>query len=101
MGDIGYAINLDTGEKSAFVAADVGPPNAKLGEISIYLGEKLGGTDPNPRTGTGSPKGEILYVVFPYSAKSHPWPLSNLEIEEFAQSLLDKAGGFEAAKECN
>jgi len=100
MGDLGYAINLRTGEKSAFVAADVGPPNAELGEMSIYLGEKLGGTSPNPRTGTGSPEGEILYMVFPYSSRQHKWPLNESEIVQLAESLLADAGGFDAVSGC-
>ena len=101
MGDLGYAINLRTGDKSAFVAADVGPPNAHLGEMSIYLGELLGGTSPNPRTGAGAPEGEILYVVFPYSSRQHGWPLSNAKIEQLAEAMLFKAGGFEVVRGCN
>ncbi|MGF1737405.1 hypothetical protein [Photobacterium satsumensis] len=100
MGDLGYSMNLRTGDKSAFVVADVGPSNAQLGEMSIYLAEKLGGSSPNPRTGTGSPKGEILYVVFPYSSKQHKWPLSNAEIEFLAESMLIKVGGIEAVQGC-
>ena len=73
---------------------------SRLYEISIELGERLGGQTPNPRTGAGSPKGEILYVIFPHSSKSSPWPLTLGEIEQKAAVLLEKAGGFESARTC-
>jgi hypothetical protein len=90
---LGYAINLSTGERSGFVVADIGPTNASLGEVSIALAEKLGGNNVNPRTGAGSPEGEMLYIIFPYSSRNYPWPLSVDEIERHAGGLLDKIGG--------
>lgn len=100
LGDLGYAINLSNGKASPFVVADIGPYSAELGEISIELGERLGGKTPNPRTGAGSPKGEILYILFPYSSKSNPWPLTLGEIEQKAKELLERAGDFESAMAC-
>ncbi len=96
LGDLGYAINTSNGRKSAFVVADIGPSCAKLGEMSIELGRRLGGQVPNPITGKGSPKGEIVYIIFPYSSKSFPWPLTLSEIEHIAKKLLDEARGFDS-----
>lgn len=100
LGDLGYAINLSNNKASPFVVADIGPYNAELGEISIELGVRLGGNTPNPRTGTGSPTGEILFILFPYSSISNPWPLTLGEIEQKAKELLERAGGFESAIKC-
>lgn len=100
MGDLGYAINLQTGEKSPFVVAEVGPPNSPLGEISIRLAEVLGGKNPNPRTGTGTPTGKILYVVFPYSGRKYAWPQSEADLAQNATALLEGTGGAEAVIAC-
>ncbi len=100
LGDLGYAVNLATGEQTAFVVTDIGPTDAKLGEVSIALAEGLGGKKPNPRTGEGTPKATILYVVFPYSSRSHGWPLSISEIEHYANDLLERSGGLESAMAC-
>jgi hypothetical protein len=75
LGAYGFAINMDSGESSAFVVAEVGPPNAHLGEMSILLGVALGGANPNPRTGAGTPKGKIAYIVFPYTKATPKWPV--------------------------
>lgn len=45
LGDPGFAFNLSTGDASLFVVADIGPQNAKLGEISIALAEGIGGEE--------------------------------------------------------
>lgn len=100
LGDLGYAINLATGEASAFVVADIGPFQAKLTEVSIALAEGLGGQNVNPRNGAGVPQGEMLYIVFPYSSRNHAWPLRAAEIEHFARHLLEEAGGVDAALSC-
>ncbi len=70
IGDLGVAINLSTKAQTAFVVADIGPSQAALGEVSISLAERLGGTNVNPKNGSGVPSGEILYIVFPYQAGS-------------------------------
>lgn len=100
MGDVGYAVNTRTGKASAFIVAEVGPPNADLGEMSIALASALGGTDPNPRTGAGVPKGETVYVVFPRSRLSPSWPLTNAQIDARAKELLDAVGGVSAVEGC-
>ena len=94
-GDIGIAINLDTHESSAFIVADQGPSEARLGEVSICLAERLGGKNVNPRTGSGLPKGRVLYVVFPHSKAEPAWPLSDAAIKEKAAGLLESIGGWE------
>lgn len=100
LGDLGYAINLSSGEKTSFVVADVGPFNAKLGEVSIALAEGLGGHEVNPRNGAGAPRGEMLYIVFPYSYRTYGWPLSVEEMDRHANPLLEAAGGTEAILAC-
>lgn len=96
LGDIGIAMNLDTHDSSAFLVAEVGPPDAPLGEVSICLAESLGGKNVNPRNGNGAPKGRILYLLFPHSKAERPWPLSNAAIKERADRLLESVGGWEA-----
>ena len=100
LGDFGYAINLEQGKASPFIVAEVGPSSAHLGEMSIALGEALGGSNPNPRTGKGTPKGTILYVIFPRSAKSPAWPVSAETISLTITSLLEDIGGEKALLNC-
>jgi len=90
LGDHGYAINLSNGKESTFIVADIGPTNAKLGEISIALAEALGGENPNPKNGRGVPTGEILYILFPYSVRKN----NNIG------NLLESIGGIEALNKC-
>jgi hypothetical protein len=100
LGDLGFAINVKTGVKTGFVVADIGPVSAPLGEVSIRLAEKLGGKNVSPRTGAKMPEGDILYIVFPFSARQYKWPLSADKIEEIAKELLDEAGGADAIRAC-
>lgn len=100
LGDLGYAFNLSTGDASPFVVADIGPRDAKLGEISVALAEGVGGENVNPRTGAGVPRGKILYIVFPYSSRSNAWPLTNDEIRRASEALLQAVGGRDAVMAC-
>jgi len=100
IGDLGYAINLESGETSPFVVAEIGPSNAQLGEMSIALAVALGGNNPNPRTGAGTPSGTILYVIFPNSNHDYPWPLSPSEMATASESLLESVGGIDAVLAC-
>lgn len=100
LGDLGYAFNLSTGDASPFVVADIGPREAKLGEMSIALAEGIGGKNVNPRNGSGVPKGKILYIVFPYSSRNHLWPLTNDEIKRASETLLDSVGGLDVVVAC-
>ena len=101
LGDLGYAVNLDNGKTSAFIVAEVGPSDAKLGEMSIALAQALGGQNPNPRTGAGKPDGKIAYVVFPKSRANPAWPLTNQQIGDRVQDLLKQLpGGMETLKAC-
>ncbi len=100
LGDLGFAINLATRAETAFVVADIGPSGAELGEISIALAERLGGRDVDPRTGAGAPPDRILYAVFPYSGRSHRWPLTVDELERHARELLAQVGGLQALLTC-
>ena len=79
--------------ESAAIMADGGPPRP-LGEMSLALATALRGTNPNPRNGAGSPKGELYYVVFPRSAASPPWPRDAAELRQKAKALLATIGGW-------
>lgn len=100
LGDLGFAINRATGDKSAFVVADVGPKKASLGEISIALAESLGGVNVDPRTGSGAPRGDILYVIFPYTTDRLSWPLTEEDIQLYAGRLLSSVGGVSSVLTC-
>lgn len=100
IGDLGYAINLTNGKQSPFVVADIGPSNAQLGEISIALAEAMGGSHPNAVTGAGSPRGRIVYIVFPKSGQKYRWPLTLGEMRRRVQKLLAAAGGAGAVRAC-
>jgi hypothetical protein len=94
MGDLGFAVDLDTGRSTPFVIADEGPVEP-LGEASIALWRALGANDPSPRTGAGLPPGQVAYVVFPGSGEEAQldWPLEVAEVKEKAAELLDSFGG--------
>lgn len=92
-GDLGYAINLGNNKKTHFVVAEVGPANASLGEMSIALATALGGVNPNPINGAGAPAGTVLYVSFPNSNGTYPWPMTNAQMSANVQQLLSTVGG--------
>jgi hypothetical protein len=101
-GDVGIAWNLSNGKWTAFIVADKGGgDDAKLGEGSIALYEALGGHDINARNGAGVAPGEMLFVVFPRSAKTPRWPRTPSSIKEQADSLLASVGGKEKFKDCH
>lgn len=100
LGDLAAARNLSNGKTSPVVVAEKGPDDAKLGEVSIRLAENLGGSHVNPRTGTGAPSGEFLYVVFPKSRSDPPWPVSAERMEERTKELLADIGGWERVIAC-
>lgn len=102
-GDVGYVMNLDNNLSTGFVVADQGGgKNAKLGEASVALFEALGGKNPNPRTGSGVAKGQMLYVLFPGSRNSvtPAWPRTRESIQEQAEELLASLGGWGAITSC-
>lgn len=100
VGDFGYALNIESGKSSPFIVAEVGPANAHLGEMSIFLGRALGGSDPNPRTGAGVPTGKTVYIISPSSKNSPAWPLTTTEINSKVALLLATIGGAEQLKNC-
>jgi hypothetical protein len=93
MGDLGYAINLSNNKKTAYVAADVGPSAASLGESSIAFLVNLGGINPNPINGAGAPSATVLYVNFPNSTATYRWPMTNAQMQSNVQQLLATVGG--------
>lgn len=102
MGDVGVALNLDTGASTPFVFADVGPPDAHLGEGSIALWRALGGNNPNPRNGEGVPRGRIAIVAFPNSRTtvSLGWPIDLEILRRAATERLARLGGMETMRRC-
>jgi hypothetical protein len=100
LGDVALVRNLDTGAESPAIVADIGPKNAQLGEVSIRLAEKLGGSNINPRNGAGMPKGRFLYVVFPRSTSAPPWPQTEESLKKKSQRLLSEIGGWQRVMPC-
>ena len=93
-------MNLDNGKTSAFIVAEVGPSDAKWGNVDCP-GAGAGRAEPNPRTGAGKPDGKIAYVVFPKSRANPAWPLTNQQIGDRVQDLLKQLpGGMETLKAC-
>ncbi|MCT7360641.1 glycoside hydrolase family 75 protein [Thalassolituus pacificus] len=100
LGDFGYALNLSNGKSSPFIIADIGPARATLGDMSIALASALGGDNPNPRTGAGTPSGTVVYMIFPRSKKTPDWPLSLQTMNDTVNTLLNSAGGDVMLKTC-
>ena len=92
--DVGFALNLATGDSSEFIVADVGPAN-RIGEGSMKLAHNLG-IDPNPRTG-GSEADTIAYCFFPGEAV--PWPSPALHVLSEASNRFLALGGFDRLKQ--
>jgi len=101
LGDVGFALNLDSGATTFFVVADIGPDHP-LGEASIGFFTALGGENVSARTGAGVPGGRIAYMVFPYSSRTTDpgWPIDGPALARVGQPLLDAAGGVEALRSC-
>lgn len=64
LGDVGLALNLETGDNMYFALADIGPKD-QIGEGSMLLGRCLG-LNPSPKTG-GTSKKIISWVILPGS----------------------------------
>lgn len=101
LGDIGMAYNRKAGLHTFFIVADIGP-NQPLGESSIGLLEAVGGEGVNPRTGSGVPNNDLVYLVFPGSRSSHrvDWPISAPELTRAGLSLVSQLGGLESVLTC-
>lgn len=96
-GDVGFATHIPTGKTTAFIVGDAGGgSDAKLGEGSIAFFVALGGTNPNPRNGSGVPHGTIQYILFPGSRKPGPaiWPRTQSDIDGQVAQLLSSTPGI-------
>lgn len=100
LGDVGYAVNVTNGLESPFIIAETGPKKSNLGEISFFLASALGGNNLNARTGSGLPKGKVIFIVFPGSAKKPSWPVSYIELKSMAERKLNEIGGKEKILTC-
>jgi hypothetical protein len=92
LGDFAVVINPKTEAIGYAVYADVGPHN-QIGEGSIALANSIG-IPGNPKNG-GVGHG-IVWIVFPASRKG--WPLTQDQINTYAQELFEQWGGLAQAK---
>ena len=99
-GDVGVVMNIENSMESPLIVADAGPRDAPLGEVSIRLAENLGGTNVNPRTGAGMPRGRFVYLVFPRTKAEPAWPVSRELLQRRTQELLASIGGWERVRAC-
>jgi hypothetical protein len=100
VGDVGVAAHLSSGRRTAFIVADEGGGNdARLGEGSIALYAALGFPNANPRTGAGTPRDDVQYIIFPGSRRSGAalWPRTNQDIAQQAMQLVNTTPGIRAA----
>jgi hypothetical protein len=97
VGDLAYAVNLKTGERSGAIFADIGTENT-LGEASVNLADRLK-VKSNPITG-GAEYDEIFYVAFPNTAAWPKWPRSVDEFVKTATEKFEKWGGINRVKAC-
>jgi hypothetical protein len=100
LGVLGMARSLSTKSTSPVIFADVGGQDHELGEVSIRLAENLGGHDIDPRSGAGAPKGPFVYIIFPGTEVTPPWPLSAEELQHRTDTELAKIGGWDAVLSC-
>ena len=89
---IAYAIFAETGPKKA------------IGEGSIQLADDLGiyksGESRDARKGKGIDSAKIIYVVFPGSKHSPPWPVAVETIRAEGARLFAEWGGLARLKKC-
>lgn len=100
-GDVGYARHLGNGKSTSFIIADKGGgSDAKLGEGSIALFERLGGGNIDPRNARGVARGDVRYVVFRNSRHRvpKPWPRTQADIDAQVAGLLAGVGGLDAIR---
>lgn len=88
LGDVGMALNTQTGDNMYFALGDVGPKD-QIGEGSMLLGRCLG-LNPSPKTG-GTSKRIISYVILPDSDPGYTdWETKC----QTAMKLVDAWGGL-------
>jgi hypothetical protein len=100
LGDLGIAFNVASGEGVPFLVADIGPADARLGEVSIRMAESLGGQNVSPRTGAGVPRGTFMYVIFPRSRRRPAWPVSMESMTAALAELVQSVGGESVLRRC-
>jgi hypothetical protein len=94
-GDLAMVINIQNGNCSAAIFADIGPQK-KIGEGSIALAGALG-LNQNARHG-GCGSRSIIYIVFPHSGINSP--LSGSDIYSRGNRLFETWGGMKQASAC-
>lgn len=103
LGDFAVVLRKSSGQMSSAIVGDLGPKR-KLGEGSVALHQALG-NDPfrmrfgKRRAWQGIGGRDVMYVVFPNSAKSGVQITKELIAQEGAQ-LLEKFGGKDKLLAC-
>ncbi len=95
LGDFATVVNLQNGNISGAVVADVSAPNLPVGEGSIALAEALE-IDSSPRH--GGKDGDVAYLIYPGSGNGKPRPLE--EIVANSKQLFEAWGGMDKLKAC-
>lgn len=95
LGDVGLALNLQTGDAMYYALADIGPQD-HLGEGSMLLSKCLG-LNPSPKTG-GTSKRIIAWMVLPGSDPQYTdwWTKCHT-----AMKLVDQWGGLARLQEAS
>ena len=92
LGDLGYAVNLDNGKTSAFIVAEVGPSDAKLGKCRLPWRRRWAGRTPIRARAPASRTARSPTWCF---RKAGPIPrgLTNQQIGDRVQDLLKQLPG--------
>ena len=95
---LGFLV-MTAGLDQASAACEAAPGSAYR-TTKIRLGESLGGSNVNPRNGSGLPRRRLAYTVFPGSNSNPAWPVSGNDLDARAQALLSGVGAWSRVKSC-
>jgi hypothetical protein len=100
LGDLGMVFNKKNTRLSPAIFGDIGP-TAEIGEGSIALAAALGmRTDlRSPRRDAGQEDG-VVYLVFPNTHGSPPWPRTLEDLRQRAEQAFAAWGGLDRLKAC-
>lgn len=93
LGNVGFALRLDTGDSTEFIIADIGPDN-QFGEASVKAAINLG-YNSSPKDG-GTSNLEVLYIIFPWVHLE--WPCTQGAILSAAYHAFLRYGEFDYLK---
>lgn len=93
LGNVGFALRLDTGDSTEFIVADIGPAN-QFGEASVKAASNLS-YNSSPKDG-GTSNLEVLYLIFPWV--NLVWPCTQGAILSAAYHAFLRYGEFDQLK---